>query len=280
MQNKQNKIYTITPAWQAPSHIKAFTTLAIGGYSINQYACKPYYNTGLNLAGHVQDNIEDVYNNRKLVKQYIKCPTVWLEQVHGIYCADLDNLDYFIDNKYELGINNTCVKADASFTTKDNLACSVLTADCLPLLVTDKKGSAVLAIHAGWKGLVNGIIENSINYFIQQTKSNASDILVWLGPAIGLQAFEVGNEVLDKFMQHAAENEKNLTYNSFESININSNKKCANLYKLAKIRLNRLNITPNNISGGEFCTYFDHRFYSYRRNNITGRIASMIAKIV
>ncbi len=274
-----NKIYTITPNWQAPKHIKALSTLAIGGYSTGQYA-NPYYSTGLNLAAHVQDNIQDVYKNRTLVKQEINCPIIWLEQVHGIYCTDLDNDDYFKDSKYELGINNTCIRADACFTTKQNLACSVLTADCLPLLVTDKKGQAVLAIHAGWKGLVNGIIENSIDYFMHKTKISSGNILVWLGPAIGANAFEVGNEVLDKFMHFAAEKEKENTYTSFEqNINNDKNKKYADLYKLAKIRLARLDIISANISGGDFCTYFDHRFYSYRRNNVTGRIASIIAKI-
>jgi copper oxidase (laccase) domain-containing protein len=118
---------------------------------------------------------------------------------------------------------------------------------------------------------------------MQQTKANPNDILVWLGPAIGANAFEVGNEVLDKFMEFAYTQEQDLTYQSFKTINntsTNLDKKCADLYNLAKIRLKRLDILSQNISGGDFCTYFDHRFYSYRRNNITGRIASVIAKIV
>jgi len=260
-----NKIYTITPTWNAPSNIKAFTTLAFGGYSKNNYANSPY-GTGLNPATHVGDDISDVLKNRQLISDITTKDIVWLEQIHSTKFIDLDL------NKN----TDRILQADASFCSTNDLACAVLTADCLPLLVTDINGSAVLAIHAGWKGLVNGIIENSIGYFIQKLKVNASNILVWLGPAISPLAFEVGLEVKDIFIDKALNNEIKQTNAAFIQ---NNRKNCADLYKLAKIRLKRLEILEKNIAGGDFCTFFDTRFYSYRRKKVTGRIASIIYKI-
>jgi YfiH family protein len=263
-----HKIHKIPAYWKAPTHIKAFTTLACGGYSQDEYSGDFLY--GLNLAQHVGDLYENVNKNRMDLIQDIKIPIVWLEQIHSTYCVDLDNHKYFSAT----GIENINIKADASFCSSGKFACAVLTADCLPLLVTNLQGSAYMAIHAGWRGLAQGIVEKSLEYFIDKTHTKAQEILVWLAPAISPLAFEVGDEVVDIFMQKAQNSEKVITENSFK---LNNNyKKCADLYNLARIRLSRLNILPQNITGGEFCTYFDLRFYSYRRSNKTGRMVSVI----
>jgi YfiH family protein len=260
-----NKIYTISPIWKAPSNITAFTTLALGGYSQGAYANMPYAR-GLNISLNVGDNSSSVNKNRQLIEEKTNKPIVWLQQIHGNDCVDLDNLNF-------LALNN--IEADASFSSTNNYACAVMTADCLPILVTDTQGKGILAIHAGWRGLANNIIEKSINHYIQKLNINPHSILVWLAPAISCLNFEVGKEVQKVFLFKALEHEIDATNLAFMR---NNDKNCADLYALAKIRLKRLAILDINITGGDFCTFFDTRFYSYRRNTITGRMASVICK--
>jgi polyphenol oxidase len=326
MNDVNKQLIQVLPAqWSAPSHIRAFTTLTIGGYSQENYAhsvLQPLHQGyGLNLATHVDDDLEHVYKNRQLLYKYIESfqnypvdalsmPSIfiiWLQQVHGTYCANLSQHNYF-SNQYTsleqpVNIGNMSIEADASFSSSKHIACAVLTADCLPLVVTNKQGTAIAAIHAGWKGLLKGIIENTIDYFIQQTNTKNEDILVWMGPAISAQAFEVGDGVMHAFMQAALPHEQKQTQLCFQHIhgyehNLQNTSKpdftrskinvpiqneqklhtslYANLYALARIRLQRWHVLPNNITGGDFCTYFDQRFYSYRRQAITGRMATII----
>lgn len=236
----------IQPNWPAPTNIKAYTTTRIGGFS-----CTPY--DTLNLATHVNDDPINVEKNRILLREFLHLPDepLWLTQVHGVEVVQAE-------------LQQPYVVADAAYTREKNIVCAVQTADCLPVLICDRAATCVAAIHAGWKGLAAGIIEETI----KTLKILGSDLLVWLGPAIGPQAFEVGEDVYETFITH----DSNAAL-GFKKID---NKKwLANMYLLAKQRLHQLGV--QNIYGGEFCTYTDkERFFSYRRDNMTGRMASLI----
>lgn len=236
----------ITPDWPAPANIKAFTTLRDGGYS------KPPYNS-LNLALHVEDEPNTVLANRRLLVEQLKLPSmpIWLNQIHSTITVDAGNIHHIPD-------------ADASFTTKPGIVCAVLTADCLPLLVCNKQGTLVSAIHAGWRGLAKGVIEAAIS----PLTAKPDDLLVWLGPAMGPQKFEVGADVIDLFIAHDAAAKAAFTQYTATTW-------LADIYQLAKQRLHKLGI--RHIFGGTHCTYTEQDlFFSFRRDAKTGRMANMI----
>ncbi len=236
----------IIPDWPAPSWIKAYTTTRVGGFSHAPY-------NSLNIATHVGDNLVNVSKNRQLLQKnlYLKKPIIWLKQIHGNTAISADRP---IDN----------LAADAIYSRKEQTVCAVQTADCLPLLVCSFSNYCIAAIHAGWKGLSNGIIETTIDALAL----SPNDILVWLGPAIGAQNFIVGEEVFQSFM-----NKDQAAEIAFKPIA--SNLWQANLYKLAQQQLHKLGITS--IFGGNYCTFTDsHHFFSYRREQITGRMLSLI----
>ncbi|WP_342219767.1 peptidoglycan editing factor PgeF [Rickettsiella endosymbiont of Miltochrista miniata] len=236
----------ITPDWPAPHWVKAYTTTRTGGFSQTPY-------NSLNIAVHVGDNLDDVSKNRQLLQKnfHLKKSITWLEQIHGKVAISADH-------------PNTSLQADAVYSKTAQTVCAVQTADCLPLLVCSSSSYCIAAIHAGWKGLSSGIIETTIDAL----SLPPSDILVWLGPAISPQAFIVGEEVFRSFM------DKDQTAESaFQPIE--NNLWHANLYKLAQQRLHKLGITS--IYGGNYCTFSDKlRFFSYRRDHITGRMLSLI----
>jgi YfiH family protein len=236
--------------WPAPKSINAGTTLrtfnGISGESLA--ASKPPFD-GFNLASHVGDDLDAVKQNRTL----LQTPTepCWLEQTHTTLVAKLPS-----DKKN--------INADAAYTTHKQVICAVLTADCLPLLVTDIQGQCVAAIHAGWRGLCHGIIEATI----KALPVAPDDLLVWLGPAIGEHVYEVGEEVYYSFTQNDPGAEAAFTP-------VSSGHWLLNMYTMARLRLNRIGVTK--IFGGGLCTFTDEqRFYSYRRNARTGRMASLI----
>ena len=236
----------IAADWPAPANIHALTTLRTGGISTAEFS-------SLNPASHVHDKAEHVAANRQRIKAMLSLPAdpVYLEQTHSvdIVCAEQVN-----------GI----VKADASYTTKDNIVCAVLTADCLPILLSDQQGTTIAAIHAGWRGLLNGIIENSLS------KMPNSPVIAWLGPAIGAECFEVGEEVYQAFYQQSAEFSTAFKAQA-------TGKYLADIYQIARILLNNAGVTL--IYGGNFCTVTEQqRFYSYRRDGQTGRMLSLIWK--
>ena len=234
----------LEPDWPAPANIRAATTLRTGGVSKHPF-------TSLNPATHVGDNPESVMKNREIIKTMLDLPTepIWLKQTHS-------------NRAIAATINNEPLDADASFTNQPGVVCAVMTADCLPLLVCSTDSSEVAAIHAGWRGLVDGIIDHTIAAL--QNK----DLLVWLGPAIGPKQFEIGDEVRAAYLAKSAE------YNSAFKPR-SSNKWLADIYQLARINLAMLGI--DNVYGGGFCTATDHEhFYSYRRDNKTGRMATLI----
>lgn len=236
----------IKAAWPAPSHIHAYTTTRVGGFSQGHYA-------QLNLAAHVGDDIHTVTQNRDLIKTQLHLPQdpCWLTQVHGTQAVQADTTTGTPD-------------ADASFTHQPNTVCAVLTADCLPLLLCNEAGTVVAAIHAGWKGLAAGIIEATV----AQLGVHADSLLAWLGPAIGPLAFEVGEAVRTALLADCP------TGTSAFQIHEEGKWLC-NLYQLAHLRLSQLGI--DKIYGGEYCTFTQRDlFYSYRRDNTTGRMATLI----
>lgn len=234
----------ITPNWPAPAHVHAATTLRSGGVSLAGFK-------SLNPAEHVNDQPEHVLTNRQYIKDMLALPSepVWLQQTHSTYvvCADQTSVR---------------PEADASYTTKKNVVCAVLTADCLPVLLCDKQGTQVAAIHGGWRGLLNGIIENTL------LKMSDSEILAWLGPAIGAQCFEVGDDVRSAFIDKSVQFSGAFKQQA-------KGKYLANIYHIASILLNQAGVRQ--IFGGNYCTVTDkERFYSYRRDAQTGRMASLI----
>lgn len=238
-------ISTIIPEWPAPANVRALTTTRQGGVSLPPYAT-------LNLGDHVGDAPAAVAENRRRLRELLKLPTEprWLSQVHGTRCCDAS-------------LVQGPLEADAQFTDRPEVACAVLTADCLPLLLCDAAGSHVAAVHAGWRGLLNGVIENSIS-----TMAADGEVMAWLGPAIGPAAFEVGEEVRNAFLGHNS--------NASEAFQPTvAGKWLADIYLLARQRLAACGVT--HVYGGDLCTFSDpERFYSYRRDGQTGRIASLI----
>jgi YfiH family protein len=236
----------ITPNWDAPSNIKACVTTRIGGFS------KPPYDS-FNLATHVGDDPEVVRKNRKLLGELLNLTAEprWLNQVHGITVAE-DSCQSECD-------------ADAFYTDKPDVVGVVMTADCLPVFMASDDGKEVAIAHAGWRGLVNGVIESSVEKF----RTHSKDLHVWLGPAIGPAQFEVGDEVRAAFMKKQCP----LAENAF--VRAPNGKWMADIYLLARQRL--IEIGVEHISGGKFCTVSQpEMFYSYRRDGITGRMASLI----
>jgi len=236
----------IEPDWPAPPGICALATTRQGGCSQPPFS-------GLNLGDHVGDSPDAVLRNRALLKRSLDLPSepTWLTQVHGVEVL-------------EAGIEPKDGEADAVFSRTPGRVCAVLTADCLPLLLCSRTGDQVAAVHAGWRGLAAGIIEKTLDHFA----APGDEILVWLGPAIGPKCFEVGDEVRDSFLQHAPEAEAAFKANR-------PSHWLLDIYLLARQRLNACGVTS--VWGGEHCTVTDNeRFYSYRRDGRTGRMASLI----
>jgi len=236
----------IIPEWTAPKNIRAYTTTRRGGYS--QF---PY--DSFNLADHVGDVAETVAKNRALLQRELALPSepIWLQQVHGI-----DAVAATVENK------NCC--ADAVYTDQVGKVCVVMTADCLPVLFCDKAGTRVAAAHAGWRGLAAGVLEQTVTALALPPQ----EILAWLGPAIGAQAFEVGEEVRETFIAQLPQATQAFTPSR-------SHHWFADLYLLARQRLQHFGVQE--IFGGNDCTYTDvERFYSYRRDKTTGRMATLI----
>jgi hypothetical protein len=236
----------IFPDWPAPANVKAVTTTREGGISVSPY-------DSLNLARHVGDAEAAVQENRRRLQQRLALPAEprWLDQVHGTGVV-------------EAGASATPACADASFTHATGTVCAVMTADCLPVLLCDRAGSVVAAAHAGWRGLAAGVLEATV-----ATLGVApAQLLAWLGPAIGPDAFEVGPEVREAFTVAHAEAAAAFSARP-------DGRWLADLYRLAEIRLHAAGVGA--VHGGGFCTYTERsRFYSFRREQVTGRMASLI----
>lgn len=236
----------LKPDWPAPSHVQAICTTRTGGVSVAPF-------DSLNLGDHVGDDPVAVARNRQLVAEALDLPAApfWLQQVHGVKVA-------------RQNVDNLGCPADASVSFKTNEVCVVMTADCLPVLFCDRAGTRVAAAHAGWRGLCDGVLEETV----RALDCDPAEILAWMGPAIGPQAFEVGDEVRAAFMRHdqrATEAFKPMV----------EGKWLADIYQLGRQRLASVGV--NAVLGGDLCTYNQQDlFYSFRRDAQTGRMASLI----
>ncbi|UQV22147.1 peptidoglycan editing factor PgeF [Vibrio sp. J383] len=240
----------IIPDWNAPQNVKAFASTRFDGCSTGAYQ-------GLNLGMHVGDDTSLVESNREWLKQQFKMPTapVWLNQTHS---TDIVTVLEPVTNVLD---------ADGVFTSAKGIVCSAMTADCLPVLLTDTKGTQVAAVHAGWRGLAGGILENAVAKFSNLDSDN--QIMAWLGPAIGKDAFEVGNDVLEAFVRF--DPQAKLAFQA----KAKPGKWLANMSQLATQRLMKVGVTS--VTDSNLCTYADSdAFYSYRRDGITGRQATFI----
>lgn len=241
----KTELELITPDWPAPANVKALSTTRHGGVSTGPYAA-------LNLGNHVGDDPQRVAANRALLGQHLPMEPLWLTQVHGTTV-----------------VNAACTcphaEADASIARMANRICAIMTADCLPVLFCDTQGTAVGAAHAGWRGLNAGVLEATV----KAMQTPLGEIMAWLGPAIGPEAFEVGPEVRAAFMVQDA-----IAESAFRP-SANENKWLADLYQLARQRLAACGVTQ--VYGGNRCTFTEEEtFFSYRRDGTTGRMASLI----
>jgi polyphenol oxidase len=250
--------------------VKALATTRNGGVSAAPYG-GANDRGGLNLGLHTGDAPEAVLENRRRVVELTGAPVAWLDQVHG---AQIEDAGAVIDRC--AGSPASVVKADAAVTDRTGVVCVVMIADCLPVLLCDAAGRAVGAAHAGWRGLAAGIVEKTAVRVADLASAETSTLHAWLGPAIGPSAFEVGEDVLDAFVAAADPSARDATVAAFAERD-EKHKYLANLYTLARLRLDRIGVPRENIHGGTFCTMTEtDRFYSYRRDRTTGRMAAMI----
>jgi len=237
----------ITPDWLAPEQVASVSTTRCGGFSEGSFS-------GFNLASHVGDNEQHVLKNRQFLCKALRLPSepCWLDQRHSAQVIKLS-----AENCHH-------VQADAAYTVTPGVVCGVLTADCLPVLFCNREGSCIAVAHAGWQGLLSGILENTL----AALPVAAPSVLCWLGPAIGPGKYEVGEELRNRFVLKSPEHAS-----AFQAIK--ADKYLADIYQIAKNILTAKDVQA--ISGGGYCTYTQHqKFFSYRRDGVTGRMATLL----
>ena len=242
-------IQTLQPDWPAPARVRAYSTTRHGGHSSGCYA-------SLNLGDHVGDDPASGAANRRGLSQALELPSepLWLRQIHGTQVVEAD--------RARSGTSHE-IQADGSVTSVPGTVCVVMTADCLPVLLCDRVGTRVAALHAGWRGLVAGVLEAGV----AAMHCPPEQLMAWIGPAIGPTAFEVGDEVRAAFVDHDP-----AAGRCFEASN---QRWLADLPTLARQRLSSAGV--GSVHGGRWCTWQDgERFFSYRRDGQTGRQASLI----
>jgi YfiH family protein len=231
--------------WPAPAAVQAWVTERAGGVSSGRYE-------SLNLAQHVGDDPDCVVENRRRLESVLGLPgaPAWLEQVHGNRVLDLDRAPPGA--------------ADGAVTSRRGVVCAVLTADCLPVVFCDRRGGRVGVAHAGWRGLAAGVLGEAV----AAMRAEPHDLMAWLGPAIGPEAYEVGGEVRDAFVREDA--------GASQAFRANSRGRWqADLYRLARRALTRLGVAA--VHGGDFCTHREvQRFFSHRRQSPCGRMATLV----
>lgn len=236
------------PDWPMPSGVQAWQTCRGAGPG-------PY--GGFNLGQHVGDDPAAVAANRNHLKGIAPAEPVWLTQVHGTRALDLPQ-----------EASEVSPEADAVMTTTPGVVCAVMTADCLPVLLADRAGRIVGAAHAGWRGLADGVLQALVRQMNHKISGQPSDLLAWLGPAIGPDAFEVGDDVRQAFVV------QDPAYSQHFQPGV-AGKWMADLSALAASKLQALGV--NDITYSGCCTFTQSdRFYSYRRDQVTGRMATMI----
>lgn len=235
----------VAPDWPLPEHVRVVSTLRAGGVSEGPYA-------SLNLAAHVGDRPEAVAANRLLLREAAHLPAepLWLEQVHGSAVARHEGAA-------------SVPRADAAVAFAPGRVCAVMTADCLPVVLADRGGMRVGVSHAGWRGLLDGVLQSTIAALAVP----AAELHAWLGPAIGRDAFEVGPEVREAFLARVPGSGACFSGNA-------RGRHLADLYGLATLVLGQAGVA--NVHGGGWCTHGDAaRFFSYRRDGVTGRMATL-----
>jgi polyphenol oxidase len=270
----------LLPDWNATSNVRALMTTRNGGVSAPPFGRWQadgaggegrYVTGGLNLGRLSGDELDHVEANRARLLAYTGTPAAWLRQVHGAEVVDAAEA-------LACARAGEPLAADASVTDRPGVACTVMVADCMPVLLCDRAGRAVGAAHAGWRGLAAGVIERTAARVAALAGCAPEDLRAWLGPAIGPKAFEVGADVRDAFMTHAADvgaAQREATAASFVARPEASGKYLADLNALARLRLAALGVT--HVSGGDRCTYTEREsFYSYRRDGATGRMAALV----
>ncbi len=237
----------VVPAnWPAPANVRALTTTRAGGVSRGSYE-------SFNLGDHVGDDPEAVRQNRVRLREWLTLPAepVWLKQVHGVRVVDPATIP-------------VGTEADGAWTNRPGIVCAVLTADCLPIFVCDRKGTRVSLLHAGWRGLAGGIIESGL----RALNAPPEELLVWLGPAIGPDSYEVGDDVRRAFLDDDPD-----AVEGFRSAG--AGRWHADMYALARRQLRQQGVCA--VYGGDRCTLREREaFYSFRRDGVTGRMASLI----
>ena len=252
----------IIPHWpDAPANIGALATTRGAGVSVAPYD-DGQGGGGLNLGLHCGDDAAMVQENRGRLATLLPGRPAWVSQVHGVAVADAASVQP----------GQPVQVADASIASAPGVVCAVMTADCLPVLFADTDGKVVGAAHAGWRGLAAGVLAHTIK---AMRAAGAGEITAWMGPAIGPSQFEVGADVLDSFMAGAMAAEEAAVRAAFVPYPGRPEKHLANIYALARVFMARDGVTR--VSGGEYCTATDGaRFFSYRRDHVTGRQASLI----
>lgn len=231
----------ITPDWQAPANVQAFTTTRSGGVSTGRWST-------FNLGDRCGDDPAHVEQNRAILNDLLPSPVSWLRQVHGTRVVDVSAEAF------------KCPEADAVVSFTPGRVCAVLTADCLPVFFCNQGGDRVGVAHAGWRGLADGILQTTVDALTEE----ASQLMAWLGPAIGPEAYEVGDELAEAFSDEFP-----------VGFARTGDRYLLDLYALARLKLEETGVEF--IGGGDFCTLSDnHRFFSFRRDGETGRMASVI----
>ena len=242
--------------WPAPGNVQTLITTRKGGFSGSPF-------NGLNLGLHVGDDLTCVHKNwQHLIEEKLPARPLLLNQVHGNRVVEIQG---------EIA-EPLDIAADGAFTRQINMPCAVLTADCLPVLLCDRQGSQVTALHAGWRGLARGIISNGVAAF-----SEPGELLAYLGPAICGKCFEVGSDVLEVFVSRAEQGVLgDISVDEVRGCFIPSDKShwLADLFRLARLNLRGVGVQA--VYSHNLCNLEDRQFYSYRRDGLTGRFASII----
>lgn len=239
-------IEIVSANWPAPANVRALTTVRAGGISRAPYE-------SFNLGDHVGDDPEAVRQNRTRLRAALTLPAepLWLRQVHGVHVVDAANA-------------SPGAAADGAWTDRPGVVCAVLTADCLPIFLCDQQGTKVALLHAGWRGLAGGIVDSGLRAMSRPPE----EVLVWFGPAIGPDSYEVGDDVRRVFLDDDPD-----AAGAFRPAG--AGRWSADLYALARRQLRQRGVCA--VNGGERCTLRERdTFYSFRRDGATGRMASLI----
>ena len=258
------RIELIAPEWNAPPGVGSVMTTRRGGVSIAPW-------DSLNVGVHVGDSPIAVLENRMRVRKEGRLPSepVWLDQVHGTSVVELDAANTPRTANAEQLMDSRRPRADAAVTRCEGVVCAIQVADCLPVLFAARDGSVVGAAHAGWRGLASGVLGATV----AAMGTPSAEIVAWLGPSIGRENFEVGDDVLAAFVDTGHSDQQTQTLAAF--VRKPNGKWLCDLEALARLRLAAIGVAQ--VSGGGLCTVADaRRFYSYRRDGQTGRMAALI----